>query len=186
MNDNEKQLVKKLYEDYIELAHNAGSSPCGACKWQGKNKPICVCKNKTDVTCKLFGQSEFEYINDAEIRELIGESDTKTVEIDTLFEGHSWRVCGILDKHYDWTAKGWIDSWVLSEPNPFVSCHCCNKVFDDDEILYQGFFTVDDHNNQQLFSLCRKCAYEISDRVTDYELLTDGNIKLVEYIKERK
>lgn len=108
----------------------------------------------------------------------------KGFTIGTLVSRHSWRMCGCFSKHYDWTAKDWIASWGLNSSNPYLHCFNCGKKFDDDEILYQGFFKVDENGNSQLKSICKKCAYELSDLVTDYEYLGNDEIEVVEWKRE--
>lgn len=106
----------------------------------------------------------------------------------SLKDSYAWRHCGMFDRHYDWKAREWRENYAQyssdEEPNPFIKCYHCGNPFADDDFVYDGFFkTADGNGNFQLRILCKKCAYELANRVTDYVLLPDGNIKIEEKIR---
>ena len=91
-----------------------------------------------------------------------------------LFDGHSWRFSGILTQNYNWVSKDWIDYFSGSSKRIDI-CYCCDKKFNDNEILYAGFFDSDKGYGKEIQFICKCCAYKISDKVTDYKLDEDGN-----------
>ena len=108
-----------------------------------------------------------------------------------LSKNEAWRYKGIFIEHYDWTAKQWQEDYetyptytdslgsIKQNPNPFKECFCCKKPFKDEDIVYSGFSEVKLNAFKMVF-MCRKCAYSAADKVTDYDILPDGNIKVTE------
>ena len=78
---------------------------------------------------------------------------------------------GGIEHKFKKTAKEWRDEFCFSEAeNPYIKCSCCGRDYADDDILYAGFFTVKEKSYEcryQLKTLCKECAYRISDKVIE-------------------
>lgn len=125
-----------------------------------------------------------DHITKDELKELRMSYIATPLTAGGLRDNHSWRLCGAFDKHYDWTAQQWQESWCLEEDkNPYCTCKHCGKTFEDDEIIYQAFTKSETGIGYGLVSICRDCAYGMSDKVTDYDLNEKGEPLLKEYHK---
>lgn len=81
---------------------------------------------------------------------------------------------GGFQRTFDKTAKEWREEherlFKRSTDNPYITCSCCNNPLPDSEPVYAGFFEVRNKEwecRYQLKTLCKKCAYEISDNVIE-------------------
>lgn len=105
-----------------------------------------------------------------------------------LHDNETWKFCGFFNHHYDWAAKDWrkfIGEKPSDEDSVFHKCFCCEKTFTDNDIIYAGMAFVEEGNGYQLKSFCKKCAYKISDKVTDYDLV-NGEVEITTWEKETK
>lgn len=95
--------------------------------------------------------------------------------------GEAWRYCGMFNRHYDWTAKQWRDDYASfdGKDNPFIECFECGEKFDDDAPVYAAFTEVETER-YRLRMFCRHCAERLADKLTDYKILPNGEIKIVE------
>ena len=87
-------------------------------------------------------------------------------------DNETWRFCGIFEKRYDWNVKQWNEYLSAGTEKRFSECVCCGTLFKDDDILYQGFYVLPE--GTMLKPVCKKCAYALSDKVTDYYLDESG------------
>ena len=98
-------------------------------------------------------------------------------------DNETWRFCGILNHHYDWNVSKWREYFGEDESqSKFIRCHCCKAPFKGDESPYAGFFPEDD-KGFTLRIICKECAYEVSDKVIDYSLDENGEVKVNEWVK---
>lgn len=133
-------------------------------------------------------------IGQGKVKDIINEEDAEGLDLTVrykyftygeLCDKHSWRYCGGFNACYGLTAKQYRDDMFQFDKDCtfFDSCHNCGKTFDDDEILYEGFFSEKGGGFKRR-CLCKKCAYAISNRVTDYEGTSEENVKVTEWRKE--
>lgn len=130
-----------------------------------------------------------------EVRELISDDEMKGVSFydgsisdfveNELVDGHSWKYCGMLDEQYGVgamkLAKDYAEFYADESENPFIKCFECGKPFKPTETPYQGAFTV--KNGVKFRCICRKCAYTMSVKVTDYTLDTANRVEVKEWTK---
>lgn len=96
-------------------------------------------------------------------------------------DNETWRFCGILNHHYDWTVSKWQDYFKDGETeDKFKECHCCKTPFKGNEFPYAGFFP-EDEKGFSIRIVCKECAYKVSDKVTDYSLDENGDVKVTEW-----
>lgn len=107
-----------------------------------------------------------------------------------LQEGHSWKYYSSLneDDAPDYSTKALKAEWHQfhdeKDECPFDVCFGCGKQFEDDEIPYAGLFT--ETIGYRMRCICKKCAYQISEKVTDYEITSDGELRVKEWTKGSK
>lgn len=96
----------------------------------------------------------------------------------------SWKFCGILEHHYDWNVRQWREYFGDMDNQKFEKCYCCGKQLHDKEKPYAAF--MPDGIGFQIQTICKCCAYRISDKVTDYEANEKGDVKVVEWCREQE
>lgn len=108
----------------------------------------------------------------------MSDMSIEKVKRTTLKDKETWRYVGMFDRHPDWTVKHWREQQekYSGAENPYITCPCCGKPFGDNEYPYMGAFKVPvPVGNYRFRIICKKCAYRISDKVTE----ADGKIVVV-------
>lgn len=101
-------------------------------------------------------------------------------------DGHSWKYCGCFAREYNVHASELArrQEMLLDNENPdmFRKCYECGKDFAQEETPFIAFYEV---RNKlfQMKSICKECAYKVSQKITDYEV-TGEAVKFTEITKE--